>query len=218
MRLHRVFFSNPLSYINSTLAAQNPIITVAEEPLTKFLIEPTLQFALKNGLLKTFNNSLQELSPIAEKLPSQSSPTPAPAVRLPKRLSTTTSATLTPTQLYALCPLSQITTNSNVAAGCVAGIYMNYCYSLPASEAAYRQCFNVYDQVFSQSIFKALGDVCPKWKFGPSSAECHRAISTFSYNLGYMTVTSNMAQQLVDTIFKSKYAPCANHGSIVCRP
>jgi hypothetical protein len=113
--------------------------------------------------------------------------------------------------------LNQIGTNSSIAAGCVAGVYMNYCYKLPGTEAAYRQCFNAYDQVFSQSIFKQIGDACPRWKSGPTSSNCVQAISTFNVNLGYMIVTPAMAQQLVNTIFKTNYAPCANYGSIVCR-
>jgi hypothetical protein len=136
--------------------------------------------------------------------------------RLVKRQIATTGGALTPAELYALCPLNDVT--SNIAAGCIAGIYMNYCYQLPATSTAYSQCHSIYNQVFELSIFKPLGDVCPAWRQGPRSAACASAISTFNVNLGYIVVNSAMASNLVTTIFRSTtYAPCINVGSITCR-
>jgi hypothetical protein len=136
---------------------------------------------------------------------------------LEKRQQYSTSTDLTPDQLYSLCPLNDVT-NPNVAAGCVAGIYQKYCANLPPTFAAYSRCQNTYDKVFDLSIFKPLGDVCPAWRDGPRSAACMRAVSTFSVNLGYIVVNSQMAGQLVSNIFGSRlYAPCIDFQGIVCR-
>jgi hypothetical protein len=120
--------------------------------------------------------------------------------------------------LVKMCPLNNVT-NADVAAGCIAGIYMNFC-AAPKNTASLTDCHHAYNQVFSNSFFKPLGDVCPAWRSGPYSAQCLRAVSTFtySYRVGvnqvtgeiiYMKLTSTHASQLVRNVFGSPvFAPC----------
>ena len=80
------------------------------------------------------------------------------------------------------------------------------------------QCHRVYDQVFTVSIFKPIGDVCPAWKRGPRSLECYNAIQKFRYQLPYMLVTSDHAASLSSNIFGSQtFAPCVSTPRITCR-
>jgi hypothetical protein len=133
-----------------------------------------------------------------------------------KRQITSSSATLTADQLYALCPLNDVT-NPEVPAGCIAGVYQKFCLDI-STEAKQAQCQSVYDQVFAVSIFKSIGAVCPAWKKGPRSFDCLTAVKNFQYQLPYILVTSQMAANLTSNILGSqKYAPCYNIGSIFCR-
>jgi hypothetical protein len=128
-----------------------------------------------------------------------------------------TSTTLRADELFAYCPLSDVT-NPEVPAGCIAGIYKKYCTKMPFTVEAFSRCHKTYEKVFDVSIFKSLGNVCPAWKEGPRSAACLRAVSTFNVNLGYIVVTSQMASDLVMNIFGSRlFAPCVNVGNIVCK-
>jgi len=123
---------------------------------------------------------------------------------------------MTTDQLYALCPLNDVT-NPEVPAGCIAGIYRKFCTDI-ATEAKLAECQSVYNRVFAASIFKPIGEVCPAWKQGPRSKECFTATSKFRYQLPYILVTSEHATNLSATIFGSKkYAPCYNVGKIACR-
>lgn len=176
-----------LTFVPHLLAAKNPAFTLSAEDWEKHIFDP----ALKAANSSSSNGKLSKRQASAPK-------------------------TLSPEELYALCPLNQVT--SNIASGCIAGVYMKYCYQIPPTEAAFAQCHSVYNQVFSQSIFKTLGDICPAWKKGPRSVECAMAINNFYVDLGYMIVTPQMAKNLVNTIFSSKtYAPCVSVGTIVCR-
>lgn len=140
----------------------------------------------------------------------------SPSLRKRQQLSSVMG--LTPQQLYDLCPLNQVT-NPNVPAGCIAGIYLKFCANLaPTNAAGYADCRKAYDTVLSQSIFAPIGQVCPAWKNGPRSVQCARAISEFKVNLGYITVTSGNAQDLVTNIIGNPfYAPCVTiPGSVTC--
>jgi hypothetical protein len=126
---------------------------------------------------------------------------------LQKRQQTSNRNQMTADQLYALCPLNNIQ-NPEVPTGCIAGLHTKFCadVSTPEKQA---NCHFVYDQVFTVSIFKPIGDVCPAWKRGPRSFECSRAINNFKFELPYIRVTSDHAANLVKNIFSSPlYAPC----------
>jgi Leucine-rich repeat (LRR) protein len=119
-------------------------------------------------------------------------------------------------QLYAMCPLNDVR-NPEVPAGCIAGIYKYFCADV-STEASLARCHLAYDQVFTVSIFKPLGDVCFAWKKGPTSFECVSAIKEFRYTLPYMEVTSAHAGYLVSNILASRtFAPCYDTGSITCK-
>jgi Leucine-rich repeat (LRR) protein len=138
----------------------------------------------------------------------------SPALR--KRHTTSSSATMTANQLYALCPLNDVQ-NPEVPAGCIAGVYNKYCRDIN-SEEKLSQCQSIYDQVFDASIFKPVGAVCSAWKKGPRSLDCATAIKNFRVQLPYMVVTSEHAAQLVSNILASqRYAPCYSIGKITCR-
>jgi hypothetical protein len=133
-----------------------------------------------------------------------------------KRQASSNTASLTTEQLYALCPLNDVR-NPDVPAGCIAGIYKQYCADV-STEAKLAQCQSIYDQVFSVSIFKPIGDVCPAWKRGPRSFDCLNTIRNFKYELPYMMVTSEHAGNLTANILASQtYAPCYPVGRITCR-
>jgi hypothetical protein len=133
-----------------------------------------------------------------------------------KRQLLSSAASLTAEQLYALCPLNDIT-NADVPAGCIAGIYQKFCVRAQFEDIALPICQNAYDQVFSVSIFKPIAEVCPAWKKGPQSAECASAIKDFRFQLPYILVTSAHAANLNANIFaRPRYAPCRNTASVTC--
>jgi hypothetical protein len=131
----------------------------------------------------------------------------APGLR--KRQQLSSAIQLTADQLYALCPLNDVQ-NPEVPAGCLAGIYSKFCKDISTPEKLLN-CHSAYDQVFTVSIFKPIGDVCPAWKYGPRSFECAITIRNFKFELPYITVTSDHAANLVRNILASPlYAPCHN--------
>jgi hypothetical protein len=115
-------------------------------------------------------------------------------------------------ELVATCPLNQVQ-NANVPAGCLSGIYNNYCRD-PFSADLLGKCHAIYEQVFRASVFKPLVEVCPAWKFGPRSQKCVFAISSFRAIVSYgdgrkVALGKTQAQELVNTIFASRtFAPC----------
>jgi hypothetical protein len=123
-------------------------------------------------------------------------------------------------ELVSMCPLNNVR-NSNVAAGCISGIYQRFCMN-PTNETLLGECHDAYNRTFSASIFKSLGDVCPSWRQGPQSRLCVEAISSFaqvvSIGGGYqLTLTSAHAQEPVQSIFASRvYAPCLTSKSVTC--
>lgn len=134
-----------------------------------------------------------------------------------------TSAPVSTDELIAMCPLNNIE-QSNVAAGCIAGIYNKFCRS-PNNIQHLKKCHEMYEKVFAASIFKPLGDVCPAWRKGPFSSPCQSAIRAFSYlvivgtnpETGasiYLKLGPPQAAELVKNIFASPiYAPCPTSSS-----
>jgi hypothetical protein len=123
---------------------------------------------------------------------------------------------LNASQLFAMCPISDIQ-NPEVPAGCIAGIYKNFCMDL-RTEQKMARCQEAYNKVFLVSIFKPIGEVCPAWRFGPRSLECAAAVRNFKFQLPYMTVTSDHAAQLAANVFGSRtYSPCNPIGRISCK-
>lgn len=134
---------------------------------------------------------------------------------LRKRQSTNSQGSLTADQLLALCPLNNVQ-SADVPAGCIAGLYNKYCMGITTLDAL-KQCQSMYDQVFAVSIFSSIGAVCPAWKYGPRSGQCAQAIKTFSYQLPYILVTSDMAANLTANILGSRtYAPCVSMPGMTC--
>jgi Leucine-rich repeat (LRR) protein len=143
-----------------------------------------------------------------------------------KRQITTASAPVTTEELVQLCPLNNVQ-DSNVAAGCAAGIYQKFC-TKPTDPILLSQCHDAYDRAFGASFFKSIGEVCPAWKSGPKSFACASAVKSFSYSylVGtdpftqapiYLKLTSTHAAQLVKNIFSSPtYAPCV--APFICAP
>lgn len=120
-------------------------------------------------------------------------------------------STLSAASLYQMCPLNQIQ-NKEVVAGCIAGIYNNFC----RISSALAECHSAYNQVVSQSYFSPLL-VCAAWKNGPSSSACSQAILNFYVPLDYMTLRSVQANDFVSTIFRSPtYAPCFPSSILKC--
>jgi len=111
-----------------------------------------------------------------------------------------------------LCPLNDIL-NPEVPAGCIAGLFKEYCFDI-ATPTKLARCHTKYNEVLKASIFQSIGEVCPAWKSGPRSLKCRKAVKTFSYDLGYMMVTSKHASQFTRNVFESRrYAPCFNSNS-----
>jgi Leucine-rich repeat (LRR) protein len=142
---------------------------------------------------------------------------------LRKRQVLSSVAPISTDELIKLCPLNNVQ-SSDVAAGCIAGIYNKFCL-WPTNPTLLSQCQDAYNRAFDASIFKSLGAVCPAWRKGPLSNSCATAVSQFSYNylLGYdlqgapmyLNLNSTNARDLVKTIFGSpKYAPC--QAPVVC--
>jgi hypothetical protein len=134
-----------------------------------------------------------------------------------KRQQLATTVPVSTEELLRLCQLNNVQ-SSDVGAGCVAGIYNKYCTN-PSNPTLLKQCHDLYDQVFSASVFKPLGDVCPAWKKGPLSFSCANAVNAFSAvifigndpegNPTYLPLGRNMAREVVKNIFgQPKFAPC----------
>jgi hypothetical protein len=139
-----------------------------------------------------------------------------PLTSTKKRQISSSTSKITIQEAVALCPLNN-TQGADVAAGCIAGIYQNFCMS----PATLDKCQEAYDLAFAASYYSSLGAVCPAWKFGPRSSACASAITKFVFDLKvgdtpdnppvpiYLRLNSTHATQLVGTIFASqKYAPC----------
>jgi Leucine-rich repeat (LRR) protein len=141
---------------------------------------------------------------------------------LRKRQTSSNTADMTVNELVKLCPLNSgigSASGSDVAAGCISGIYQKYC-TKPWDPTLLVQCQRAYEGAFSASIFKELGSVCPAWKSGPRSQDCTSKIAAFSYayptgidpssgTQTFIQLTSSTAKEMVNTIFASqKYAPC----------
>jgi len=138
-------------------------------------------------------------------------------VRVTKRQDAVTSSEkLNADTLFALCPLNDIR-NPEVPAGCIAGLYKKFCLDV-SSHDKLAQCQSMYDQVLSASIIRSVGEVCPAWKNGPRSLKCRAAVKAFSYDLGYMVVTSDHISNFTNSILGSpRFSPCMNSNTTTCK-
>jgi hypothetical protein len=159
------------------------------------------------------------------KAPIDSFTSPHPS-RRSKRQVSGTSGDLSIEQLRQICPINNVLGGTDVAAGCISGIFVKYCTN-PYEAASLRQCHQAYNVIFQDSIYKSLGAVCPAWKSGPRSSACLGAVSTFSYdyyvgtdstgNPLYIRLGSSHASELVRNIFGStKFAPCIPSSTLTC--
>ena len=136
---------------------------------------------------------------------------------LRKRQQLSSVSPIATSELLKLCPLNNVQ-SSDVASGCVAGIYSRFCYDLTNSTLL-AQCHDAHNRAFTASIFIPLGDVCVAWKNGPFSGTCLATIKGFFYPLYmgkdidgkdlYLNLNSTHANSLVQNIFRQpRYAPC----------
>ena len=120
--------------------------------------------------------------------------------------------------LLRKCQLDHVR-SSDVAAGCVAGIYYNRYCTIPSNSSMLKQCHEAYDKVFADSVFKPLGEFCRARKKGPFSSSCASVVNVFSavVSIGndpegrptFLPLGKSVAVELVNNIFaQPKYAPC----------
>lgn len=83
--------------------------------------------------------------------------------------------------LIQLCNLNSnlVKRNKDILLGCLTGVVV-YCKKMGSLQS----CHSWYDRVFSPSRYSEVGQYCPRWRAGPISVQCNRAVQALCPSYG----------------------------------